>query len=399
MSNLSLWLRRILLPVSIIVIAAFIYAWLTQSKAYPEQKSQKPSLPIVEVMEVNVETSALTLASFGVVQPKYKTRLVAEVSGRIVHVEPIFISGGMVSQGDVLARIEASDYQADLALAEAELAKARASLDEEKARGEVAKVEFKDYKQGSAPTLGLRLPQLQREQANVKSAEAVLARAKRNLERTLIRAQFDGLVKTRSIDLGQYVSVGSELGELFNTDIAEVRLPVSFDDMTQLNSIQSPNAPVRLTSTVGQQTFQWQAELVRSEGVIDDENRMLYVVAEINDPYQRAMLDQNRFPLQFGTFVDAEIQGKQVEQLVKLPRHLVRDNQVAVIDAANKIAMRDVNIVKSGTEFIYIQGSLKSGERISLAQFNQLSNGLEVSILGDKADEVQGQGMILQGER
>ncbi len=398
MSSSSLWLRR-LLPLCIIVIAALIYFLLTQSKSQPEQKSQKPPLPIVDVIVVAVEKSAITLASFGVVQPKDKTRLVAEVSGRIVHVESIFVSGGMVNKGQVLAKIEASDYQADLAQAEAQLAQARASLDEERARGEVAKVEFKDFGQGNAPTLGLRVPQLQREKANVKSATAVLARAKRNLERTVIRAQFDGLVKTRSIDLGQYVSVGSELGVLFNTDVAQVRLPISYDDMTQLGSIQHPQASVLITSNIADQAFQWQGKLVRSEGVIDNDNRMLYLVAEINDPYRRLSSNQNGLPLQFGTFVDATIQGKYFDELVKLPRHLVRNSQVAVIDENNTIAMRHVNIVKSGTEFIYIQGSLKQGERISLTQFNHLSNGLEVAILAPQADETDTQKPMQQGDQ
>jgi len=104
------------------------------------------------------------------VQPRNQTMLSAQVSGRIIRVADNFIEGGFFDKGDVLVEIEAVDYETDLLLAQAELAQAQASLDEEIARGQVAEKEWSSFNSGTPPELGLRKPQLAREQALVKAA-------------------------------------------------------------------------------------------------------------------------------------------------------------------------------------------------------------------------------------
>ena len=387
MSSLSLWLRRLLPPVCIVSFFVIVFILLNPSKPELKQDAQKPALPIIEVMQVTPESLALMIPSYGVAQPKYKTKLVAEVSGRLVQISPVFVSGGFVRKGDVLAKIDPADYQVELIQAEASLAQAQASLDEEMARGEVAKVEFKGFNSGTPPSLGLRVPQLQREQANVKAAQAALEKAKRNFERTIIKAPFDAIVKARSADLGQFVATGSEIGQLFDTRIAEVRLPVSTQDLIHIDSVVTPNMSVILTTKNDKTQQQWQGTITRSEGVIDEANRMAYLVAEVNDPYLRdQQSSEHGLPLQFGTFLDAQINGKTIKQSVKLPRHLVRNDLVAVVGNNNTIEMRKVNPIRRDAEFVYIQGSFSAGERISLTQFTSLANGQEVAVLGAPTD-------------
>lgn len=382
-ATMSTILRRTL---PLIILALFILAAmvLMATKEAPEQKAEEANMPIIEVAEVKQETLSLNLPSYGVVMPRHKTQLVAEVQGRLTSVSPNFVAGGVVKAGDQLAVIEPSDYQADLMQAEASLAQATAALNEEIARGEVAKTEFKGYDKGVPPELGLRIPQLKKEQANVKYAEAALARAKRNLERTVIRAPFDGIVKTRGVDLGQYVTLGTKLGELYDTSVAEIRLPLANADLAYLESVDNPDTEVTLTASLAGREVVWTGAIVRSEGVIDEGNRMVYLVAEIPDPYLRKHKTQGQLPLKYGTFVNAIIKGRTEDGIVRLDRHLVREGRVPVVRSDNTLELRDVNVVRSDLNYAYIKDSLKTGERVSLTNTGTLSTGQVVKIRGEE---------------
>lgn len=403
--NMKTFFRRIA-PLLIIVVAVLGAKLLMMTKQEPEQKAEKIPLPVVDVTQVEQQTMSLNLPSYGTVTPKYKTQLVSEVQGRILSIAPAFVAGGVVHQGDELAVIEPSDYEADLMQAQATLAQAKAALDEEIARGEVAKIEFSGYDNGMPPELGLRVPQLKKEQANVKYAEAALARAKRNLERTVIRAPFDAIVRARSVDLGQYVSIGTNLGELYDTAVAEVRLPLANKDLAYLESVDNPETQVTLSAALAGKTVTWTGKVVRSEGVIDPDNRMVYLVAEVQDPYLRKQKQTGQLPLKYGSFVNAVIKGRTVDGLVKLPRYMVRNQHVAVVDKDNKIEMRHVNVVRTDLEYVYIKDSLKDGERISKTNLNNMTNGQLVRVANSKdkdashseEDETQEQRLAAAGE-
>ncbi|SHH78615.1 efflux RND transporter periplasmic adaptor subunit [Ferrimonas marina] len=383
---MSLILRR-LAPLLILVLFIVLAIVLGSMREPPEKKEQTETLPIVEVMEVSEESHQLVLRSYGVVRPKHQTQLVAEISGRLVELSPKFVAGEWVRKGDLLARIEPADYQADLMQAQAGLATAQAQLEEEIARGKVAEKEWRGVIDGIPPELGLRKPQLAKEQANVRSAEATLARAQRNLERTEIRAPFDGLITERVVDLGQYVNVSLKLGMVEGTDIAEIRLPVAPEELGYLDQIEG--AQVDLAQDLGGRTEHWQARLVRSEGVINDGNRMVYLVAEIKDPYG---INTDRIqPLKFGSFVNARIAGIQLDGLVNLPRFAVRSQRVTVVKSDNTVELRPVEVVRADLERVYIRTELAPGDRISLNAMDAIDNGRKVKVAGEEGD-AQGTG-------
>ncbi|WP_144210839.1 efflux RND transporter periplasmic adaptor subunit [Shewanella donghaensis] len=378
---------RILSPFFILIIFAGLAFILLSTQEAPEQKEQQEKIPIVDVINIEQQTVSLNLPSYGVVSPKYKTQLVTEVQGRLISLDPSFVAGGIVKQGQALAQIEPSDYEADFIQAEASLAQATAALNEEVARGEVAKIEFKDFDNGLPPELGLRIPQLKKEQANVKYAQAALARAQRNLERTVIRAPFDGIIKARIVDLGQYVSLGTNLGELYDISFAEIRLPLSNNDLAYLESVDNPDTSVTLSASLAGKSFTWHGNIVRSENVIDEQNRMVYLVAEVKDPYLRQQRGENELPLKYGSFVTAVIKGRTVEGIVKLPRYVVRQDQVAIVKDDNTIEIRSVNIVRTDVDSVYIKDSLKDGERVSITDMNNMVAGQKVKLLGEESEE------------
>ncbi len=102
------------------------------------------------------------------------------------------------------------------------------ALAEEQARVDQAVQDWKRLNLDEEPSeLVLRGPQLRRAQANVSSAEARLESAKRDLEKTEIKAPYAGRILTKIVDVGQFVSPGNQLAKIYAVDFAEVRLPLT----------------------------------------------------------------------------------------------------------------------------------------------------------------------------
>ncbi|WP_061012717.1 efflux RND transporter periplasmic adaptor subunit [Photobacterium leiognathi] len=390
--------RRIL-PLVIIAIFIALSVLLLNNKKRPEQQKVQVRTPVLEVIRIEKQDVQLSVDSYGVVEPKYKAEVVSEVIGSVNYISPDFAVGKFVSKGDLLARLDDSDYHADLAQAEASLAQAQAKLKEEIARGKVAKKTLRDVSPNKKTALGLREPQRKQEEANVKFAKAGVERAKRNLAKTEIRAPFDALVKMKNINMGSYLTQGKLIGELYGTETAEIRLPITPNSFSYLDLNRLVSRKLNIKAQYGDtQINHWAAKLVRNEGIIDKDNRMIYLIAEVDDPYDlKSPLDKPSIKsisslsssspslslpvLQFGTFVTTTIQGKKIKDVIKLPRHVVRSEQVIVVDSQNKTQTRQVNVVRSDNENAYVIGGLEDGEFVSLIRSDSLIDGTEVKTL------------------
>ncbi|WP_318480365.1 efflux RND transporter periplasmic adaptor subunit [Photobacterium leiognathi] len=384
------------LPLVIIAIFIALSVLLLNNKKRPEQQKAQVRTPVLEVIRIEKQDVQLSVNSYGVVEPKYKAEVVSEVIGSVNYISPDFAVGKFVSKGDLLARLDDSDYHADLAQAEASLAQAQAKLKEEIARGKVAKKTLRDVSPNKKTALGLREPQRKQEEANVKFAKAGVERAKRNLAKTEIRAPFDALVKMKNINMGSYLPQGKLIGELYGTETAEIRLPITPNSFSYLDLNRLDSRKLNIEAQYGDiQINHWAAKLVRNEGIIDKDNRMIYLIAEVDDPYNlKSPLGKSSIKsisslstsspslslpvLQFGTFVTTTIQGKKVKDVIKLPRHVVRSEQVIVVDSQNKIQTRQVNVVRSDNENAYVIGGLEDGEFVSLIRSDSLIDGTEV---------------------
>ncbi|WP_318436071.1 efflux RND transporter periplasmic adaptor subunit [Photobacterium leiognathi] len=384
------------LPLVIIAIFIALSVLLLNNKKRPEQQKAQVRTPVLEVIRIEKQDVQLSVDSYGVVEPKNKAEVVSEVIGSVSYISPDFAVGKFVSKGDLLARLDDSDYHADLAQAEASLAQAQAKLKEEIARGKVAKKTLRDVSPNKKTALGLREPQRKQEEANVKFAKAGVERAKRNLAKTEIRAPFDALVKMKNINMGSYLTQGKLIGELYGTETAEIRLPITPNSFSYLDLNRLDSRKLNIEAQYGDtQINHWAAKLVRNEGIIDKDNRMIYLIAEVDDPYNlKSPLDKPSIKsisslstsspsltlpvLQFGTFVTTTIQGKKVKDVIKLPRHVVRSEQVIVVDSQNKTQTRQVNVVRSDNENAYVIGGLEDGEFVSLIRSDSLIDGTEV---------------------
>ena len=372
------------LPLLIIIVAFVAAAVMIKSRKPPEQLPVEVPAFLVDAKPIKAEEVSFVVKSQGNVVPKNSTALSSQVSGQLVSLSDAFIAGGTFKKGEILATLEQDDYRTDLKLAEAELAQAQAALQEEIARGKVAQQEWLSVRNVAPPELGLRKPQLAKEQANVKAAEAKLERAKRNLSRTQIKAPYNGIVVERNIDLGQFVTTGATLGTLYSTDTAEVRLPITDSDLmfVDIAGQSKQGAPIALSANVGGVKRTWQGTLIRSEGVLDTQSRVIYAVVEVEDPYN--LQASHSAPLRFGQFVEAEITSRQTEKMFVIPRNNLRlDNTVLTVNDEREIEIKDVEVARTTASKVYLRGGLDEGTLVVTSAVPNPFNGMKVRLPGD----------------
>ena len=381
--------KRAFIPPLIILVAILLAVLASMAAKPPEKKQQQKPAVMVEVKEVKARDMTFLVDSQGSATPKYSTTLLAEVSGQIVDVADKYNAGGFFKKGETLLQIDPSDYKVAVQQARAQLLQAQAALEEEKARARVAEEEWSQFTEGEAPALGLRKPQLASALAALESAEANLAMAERNLERTTIKAPYDSVLRSKQADLGQFVGAGTQIATLFGTEVAEIRLPLSDLDVTYLNlPEESQTEPkVLLESQVSGVDTQWLGKLVRTEGVLDEASRVIYGVVQVEDPYNLNGQTHDE-PLRFGRFVQAQVEGQQVTGVMEVPTYAINpDGTVWTVADERKLQKREIEVIRTQANTSIVSEGLKEGDLVVLTQLKNALNGMKVRLEGDPLPE------------
>ena len=385
---------RYLLPPLIVATSIGVAAILVLSRE--PLKSQTVELPHISVAVTTIakQERQIILRSQGTVTPRVETLLSAEVQGRVVEVSPYFAAGGFFSIGDVLLRLDSRDYRAVVKQAEAEVASARSSLAVEQGRADAAYQDWlalnQDNRSRQATDLALRKPQLAEAEAQLESSLARLERARLDLERTVIKAPYSGLVREQKVNVGQYVKDNGALGTIFAVDYAEVRLPLADNKLDYLD-LPDRDGQLRpgvvLSADIGEHTHRWQAHIVRTEGVLDERSRTLFVVARVADPYGLLHPEAaSHEPLRFGTFVLAEIKGRTLPDLAVVPRRLLRPGgKIWVVDAENRLRDRVIDALRVDSEQLYVRSGLRNGDRVCVSPVGNALPGTPVKIIREES--------------
>ncbi|MDF2376730.1 MAG: efflux RND transporter periplasmic adaptor subunit [Verrucomicrobiales bacterium] len=378
---------RILAPLIIVVLAGFLANYFIESKPEARTFETPPQVTKVEATRLVPGSYQIFLETQGAVRPRTTTNLIPEVSGRVVEVSPNFREGGFFEEGEVLLKLDPVNYETAVIVNEGAVAEAERVLHEEKIRGEQAIENWRRLgKTGEPSEFVSRKPQRLEAEARLRAVEAQLEQAKRDLERTEVKAPFAGRIIEQNVDVGQFVSSNTQLGRAFSTDVMEVRLPLT---NRQLEFVDLPDefrgdaAPVAgpevaISGRLGQNLSQWTGRIVRVDSSIDEFSRQLFVVAEVEDPYRRKE-GRTGFPLKIGMFVDALVKGKNLESVFVVPRKAVRvGGEVIVIGEDNRIRRQEVFPIWSEEDKVVIPesgGGLKSGDVICLTPLAYPANG------------------------
>jgi RND family efflux transporter MFP subunit len=373
--------RKWLLPVTVIVIAYGVAALIRNNGPEVEVITPETQAVVVRVVTAAAEEVQLTVSSQGEVSADHSIDLISELPAKVKRVSPAFVTGGYFSADDVLLELDPTDYELVKIRAEAAVAEAAEELEIEKTEAELAKEGLFPMKEAKVASARARL----------QSANAELAQAQVDLARTRIKAPFDGRVLFTQADLGQYVSKGETLARIFSTNRAEIRLPLTDQ---QLQFLANPfgggrdagplNTPVTLRAKVGGQQVEWQAYLDRMDGAVDEDSRVWYAVAYVDDPYGLNS-EVAVTPLVVGLFVEAEIAGRTVADVYRLPRSALRKgDQLLIVDTDNRLRQRQVDVLRTDFEYVYIAAGIVAGERICVSPIETFIDGLLVEVVGDE---------------
>jgi RND family efflux transporter MFP subunit len=384
--------RILISGVLIIVVGAVIIGvvvGLVATAEQPERAEVVARPTAVFVAEAEPAPIQLTVRTQGEVTPLTEIDLVSQVSGRITYVNPNFVNGGFFEAGETLVRLEDADYRLAVTRASALVAQRRQQLIREQAEAELALEEWEALGEGEASALTLREPQMAEAQAQLAAAEASLAEARLNLSRTRISAPFEGRVRMKSADVGQFVGPGARLGRVFSTDRAEVRLPLTNAELATLGmplafqaSEQGPGPAVMLTASVAGELRSWEGYVVRTDSAIDPQTRTMSAIVEVTDPYGTAA-ESSGAPLAIGLFVNAEIEGRTIDYAYALPRSALRgSSQVFVAQLDGTLSVRDVTVADSTADRVIITSGVTAGERVVVSPLRGAANGMLIRALG-----------------
>ena len=371
---------KIILPLLILVIGFVGFNMMGKLKKTP-QRQRPPQLGIlVDVIELEAKTHQVKVHATGTVQAEQEIALVPEVSGKVSWISPQLVSGGLFKKGDVLLKIETSDFELAIEKARAEIAQVQVAVATEQERAKVALSEWEriDIADKRKPgPLVTREIQLRQQQANLTAAEANLEQAQLNLKRTELKAPFNGRIRQEQVDLGQYLRTGTSIGSFAGTDRAEIHIPLPAKELAWLDipsAAQKKGSPATIYLPDNSEVS-WAGKLIRSFGEIDPNSRMTTVVVEVVDPYQlKNKLNQTTLPN--GLFVDVELHGEKFANIISIPRKAFHaDDLVWIADNENHLNLRSVEVLRREKQQIMIKSGVQPGEKLILTTLSGATEG------------------------
>jgi len=280
----------------------------------------------------------------------------------------------------VLVRVDTLEYDVNIKRAEAAVAQAyQAYLQaeaERKARS----------RSGGSNALATFEVQFKQAEAHYLAAKAEMEAIKLQRERTVVRAPFDGRVLMAVVNVGQYLRPGLQMGAIYAVDVAEVRLPLSDRQLSlvdvpgRLSSTDPSQLPeVIFSEEYAGKTYTWKGHVMRAEGGVDERNRLLYLVAEVPEPYGVDPSQPGRPELVAGSFVEAKIAGRRFERVFTIPRRALRNgNQVWVVGDDGRLDKREIGVLYKGKDTIYVTTGIDDGDQVVLSQLDIAVEGMRV---------------------
>lgn len=373
-------MRKLIVPGLVILASIFGAVTLMATAPKLEPSSIEPVATTVRVVVVNPRPIQLSVYSQGTVVPNTESELIPEVSGRVVWMSPSLVAGGYFEEDDVLLRLDSGDYKSAVTRSRASLTRAEAEF--EHARFEYRRLKRLENRQlASRSQMENSLRGLRVAEAAVQDAQAGLEQSNRNLARTAIKAPFNGLVRSEAVDIGQFVSRGSQIATVYASDQAEVRLPIADRQLAFLNlpvghrgELPLNKQPhVTLSAEYAGRKLTWEGRIVRTEAQIDTATRMVHVIARVFNADQEV-------PLSVGLFVKADIEGLLAQNIIVLPRNALRNgNRVLVVDDENRLRFRTIEPLRLYRGEVLIRSGLEPGERVCISPLQTAVEGMLVN--------------------
>jgi len=384
---------KILAPIVTVALSVMAAQWLIATKPPPPKQEETEVLPAVYVARAQRGPVCFPVRSQGTVIPRTESTLIAQVAGRIVSVADSFDESRFFRRSDILVQIDSRDYdvrirrlEASIQAAKAQKAEAEQQLDRQ----------LKLRERDAATQSALDQAQAAFDVANAHLAEldAQLDEAQNAKEDTGVVAPFDGCIREKNVDVGQYVTPGTPLATCFATDAVEIRLPIDDDELAFLDLalgasfVPEEGPKVILEADFGGQQRRWYGSIVRTEAIVDRRSRMAYLVARVSSPYD-ATQDSGGHPLAVGMFVEAAIRSCEVQDAIVLPQVCLESGgRVFTIDPTGRLDDVKVQVIRREGEWAVVRGNLTADQRVCATHLERAVRGMRVEIQEDITREV-----------
>lgn len=375
-------MKQKILGTIIIVLAAIItFIMVKMGKKDPKSIPQMKA-PVVRVEKVTAANIQADIMATAIVEANQTLALTPEISGRVSWISPKLIEGGYVKKGEVLIRLDDRDASLAVKQYKVNVENAKLNLEQENARGEIAREEWKTLGDGSeASEMILRVPQAKVAELNLLSAESALKKAKLNLSRTKIKAPFNATISKKSVSVGQVVSPQAVLVRLLEVGQmrAEVTLPL---DQIRWVDIPGVGGSENGSDVILIQKF-GKGDETRNDGIVSA------LIGEIDQQTRRVRLNilipykkSDALPLLPGAFVEVHIKGKTVENALKIPREAITGgvNAWKVLDDSTLVKF-DFNRLWGTSEHLVVKTANHQSINLALNLPQAPVNGMKVTPL------------------
>ena len=388
-------MKPFLIGAGILAVGVLGLALLVALRPEPPKIEPPRQSPLVTTVQPELRQGHLTVRGNGTARPIREINLVAEISGRVVSVSDALVSGGFFGNGQMLLQIDPTDYENAVAVAEAEVAQRQLELLMAQEEVEIAREEWARLEQRTGVkrspdstafgSLVLKEPQLKAAQALLKSADARLDDTRTRLARTTIAAPFNGRVRTKMADIGQYVAPGQTVAAIYSTDAVEVVVPLSWRKAALLTDLwaresrqgRGPRLPATVSAAFGGQRYEWDGYVDRTEGTLDEATRTVNVVVRVSQPYRTT---EGRPPLMVGTFTEVDLQAMALDRYVVLPRAALREGDTVWIVEQGTLRVREVEVVQEVDEEIYVTNGITENDRVITSTLAVMTEGMSVRV-------------------
>jgi RND family efflux transporter MFP subunit len=385
------WQKTLLTCIVILLLAAGTLTVIFSTEPRAERSSAvKQTAMLVEVAAVERGSFRPTLVAMGTVRPEREIVLSPRVGGEIVSLSPSFTPGGFVEKGEVLLQIDPADYETALMERQSELRQASAELEMELGRQELARQDYEEL-QGTISseykTLVLRQPQLDTARAGVEAAQAAVRRAELDLDRTRIRAPFAAHILTREANVGSQIASGEPLGHLVGIGSywVEATVPVSNLQWIEFpENTGSAGSPVRIRNRAA-----WPEGVSREGrvhsliGALENQTRMARLLLTVSDPLAHEPETAGQPPLMIGSYVEARIEGRPIENVVRMSRQHLRQNDTAWVNRQGVLEIRELDVAYRDELFAYVRGGLEANDLIVTTNLANVTEGASLRLEGE----------------
>ena len=395
-----------LVAVAILIVSLALAALMVSSRPEPERRPAPSPVPFASTAAVEAGEGPIAVHGAGTVRPTAEIGVAAQVSGRVVWVDPGFQSGGRVSEGQALFRVEDADYRGRVEQARAQVALQRLELLKVTEEAEVARTQYEQFRRRqavdgdgdgdgeAANPLALWQPQTEAAEAALARDRAILEQAELDVARTEIRAPFTGVVRSESVDVGQFVATGQEVARLYASDAVEVVVPLSDQEAALLPGLWELAAgepdrriAARVVAEYGDDEHAWDGYVDRAEASLDEQTRTIDVIVRVPRPFAAGAggsADEGETganggpPLLVGKFVDVELAGVAPERYFKLRRPALRPGNEVWAVRDGRVAIVPVRVLQRSDDTVFVTGGLEADRAVVVGGIVFATEGMAV---------------------